>query len=105
MQIFINHLDGSQAAAQLNQNSEINSFLSAYNSVNCRLISQGEHINTTNLLLSLVDNSNVYVTANLNGGKKKKKKKVYTTKKKNKHIHKKPQAPLSVFIPSMVEHF
>jgi hypothetical protein len=62
------------------------------------LICQGEHINTTNLLLSLVDNSNVYVTADLDGGKKKKKKKVYTTKKKNKHIHKKnPGATLSLY--------
>ena len=33
-------------------------------------------------------NSNIYLTADLDGGKKKKKKKVYTTKKKNKHIHK-----------------
>jgi hypothetical protein len=39
--------------------------------------------------LTLNENSNVYVTADLDGGKKKKKKKVYTTKKKNKHIHKK----------------
>jgi len=37
----------------------------------------------------LFENSNVYLTSDLDGGKKKKKKKVYATKKKNKHIHKK----------------
>jgi small subunit ribosomal protein S27Ae len=41
--------------------------------------------------LALFENSNLYVTADLDGGKKKKKKKVYTTKKKNKHIHKRIQ--------------
>jgi small subunit ribosomal protein S27Ae len=49
-------------------------------------------------LLALLENTNVYVTSELNGGKKKKKKKVYTTKKKNKHIHKKtPGATLSLY--------
>ena len=72
--------------------------MSTHNLVNCRLISQGSNINTTLLLLSLSDKSNVYVTADLEGGKKKKKKKVYTTKKKNKHIHKKtPGATLSLY--------
>jgi len=48
--------------------------------------------------LSLIENANVYVTADLDGGKKKKKKKVYTAKKKNKHIHKKtPGAIYSLY--------
>jgi small subunit ribosomal protein S27Ae len=48
--------------------------------------------------LSLNNNSNLFVTADLDGGKKKKKKKVYTTKKKNKHIHKKlPGLTLSLY--------
>jgi hypothetical protein len=38
---------------------------------------------------TLTENSNIFVDADLDGGKKKKKKKVYTTKKKGKHIHKK----------------
>jgi hypothetical protein len=47
---------------------------------------------------SLCENSNVYVTGDLDGGKKKKKKKAYTTKKKNKHIHKKIKLlPLSLY--------
>jgi small subunit ribosomal protein S27Ae len=37
----------------------------------------------------LKEGTNVFVDADLDGGKKKKKKKVYTTKKKGKHIHKK----------------
>jgi small subunit ribosomal protein S27Ae len=45
-------------------------------------------LNQDNLSTVLFENSNVYLTADLDGGKKKKKKKVYTTKKKNKHIHK-----------------
>lgn len=66
--------------------------------VNCRLICQGENITTTEALLALFDNANVYVTADLDGGKKKKKKKAYTTKKKNKHIHKKiPGLTLSLY--------
>jgi len=49
-------------------------------------------------LLALYENANVYVNADLDGGKKKKKKKVYTTKKKNKHIHKKiPGLTLSLY--------
>jgi small subunit ribosomal protein S27Ae len=48
--------------------------------------------------LSLSKNANLFVTADLEGGKKKKKKKVYTTKKKNKHIHKKtPGSTLSLY--------
>jgi small subunit ribosomal protein S27Ae len=43
----------------------------------------------------LSENSNVYITGDLDGGKKKKKKKVYTTKKKNKHIHK--RVKLSIY--------
>lgn len=39
-------------------------------------------------MTELYENANVFLTADLDGGKKKKKKKVYTTKKKNKHIHK-----------------
>ncbi len=33
------------------------------------------------------EESTVYLTVGLDGGKKKKKKKVYTSKKKNKHKH------------------
>lgn len=36
----------------------------------------------------MTNNANVYINADLSGGKRKRKKKVYTTKKKNKHIHK-----------------
>ena len=40
-------------------------------------------------LVNLNQGANLYLNAELEGGKRKKKKKVYTTKKKNKHIHKK----------------
>ncbi|MCL4122683.1 UNVERIFIED_CONTAM: hypothetical protein GTU68_025423, partial [Idotea baltica] len=60
-----------------------------------RLVCQGSVLNS---LDGLFENSNVYVTGDLDGGKKKKKKKVYTTKKKNKHIHKKIKLlPLTLY--------
>jgi len=40
------------------------------------------------LTLIMKEESTVYVTAGLDGGKKKKKKKPHTTPKKNKHKHK-----------------
>lgn len=40
------------------------------------------------LSLIMKDESTVYVTLGLDGGKKKKKKKPHTTPKKNKHKHK-----------------
>jgi len=47
---------------------------------------------------SLINDSNVYVSGDLDGGKKKKKKKAFTTKKKNKHIHKSIKLlPLSLY--------
>ena len=55
----------------------------------CRIVCQGSVLSSAQDLLSLGENANLYVNAELEGGKKKKKKKVYTTKKKNKHIHKK----------------
>jgi hypothetical protein len=53
-----------------------------------RLVCQGSILNGADLMSLLFENANVFVTADLDGGKKKKKKKVYTNKKKNKHIHK-----------------
>jgi small subunit ribosomal protein S27Ae len=85
MQIFINHLDGSQSVAQIGQETTIESLLAGFNASNCRVVYQGACLTT---LDSLSENANLYLTGDLEGGKKKKKKKVYTTKKKNKHIHK-----------------
>jgi hypothetical protein len=59
--------------------------LACFNASGCRVVYQGTCLST---LESLSENANLYLTADLDGGKKKKKKKVYTTKKKNKHIHK-----------------
>lgn len=93
MQIFLHNLDGSQAVLTLNQDTTIESLLAQ--STGSRLVYQGVILRS---LDSLVDNANVYVTGDLDGGKKKKKKKAYTTKKKNKHIHKKIKLlPLSLY--------
>ena len=93
MQIFLHNLDGSQAVLTINQETTLESLLSQ--TAGSRLVHQGIILRS---LDSLVDNSNVYVTGDLDGGKKKKKKKAYTTKKKNKHIHKKIKLlPLSLY--------
>lgn len=85
MQIFLHLLDGSQAVAQITQETTLESLLSGFNASNCRAVYQGSCLTS---LESLSENANLYLTGDLDGGKKKKKKKVYTTKKKNKHIHK-----------------
>ena len=98
MQIFLHQLDGSQTIVDISENTDLNTFVASNNLINCRLVYQGETINTTAQLLSVNNNANLFVTADLDGGKKKKKKKVYTTKKKNKHIHKKvPGATLALY--------
>jgi small subunit ribosomal protein S27Ae len=98
MQIFLHQLDGSQTILEITENTDLNTLIASNNLANCRLIHQGENINTTAQLLTLNNNANLFVTADLDGGKKKKKKKVYTTKKKNKHIHKKsPGATLALY--------
>ena len=98
MQIFLHQLDGSQTILEITENTDLNTLIASNNLINCRLIHQGENINTTAQLLTLNNNANLFVTADLDGGKKKKKKKVYTTKKKNKHIHKKtPGATLALY--------
>ena len=86
MQVFIHQLDGSVATADPAQFNSLEALLANYNAENCRAVCEGSHINS---LDQLVPNSNIYITADLSGGKRKRKKKVYTTKKKNKHIHKK----------------
>jgi len=85
MQIFLHHIDGSQSVVQIEKEATLESLLANFNASSCRAVYQGMHVTS---LLSLEDNANVYLTADLDGGKKKKKKKVFTTKKKNKHIHK-----------------
>lgn len=72
-------------------------FINNNNLQGFRLISQGS-ILTQETFGTLLENANVYLTSDLDGGKKKKKKKVYTTKKKNKHIHKRiPGLTLSLY--------
>lgn len=85
MQIFLHKIDGSQAVVEIDSATTIESLLAQEQCSGSKLICQGIILQN---LLSLGENSNVYVTGDLDGGKKKKKKKVYTTKKKNKHIHK-----------------
>ncbi len=85
MQIFLHQLDGTQTVVDTTQITTLEALLTAVNAPNCRVVYQGSHISS---LLELENNANVYLTADLDGGKKKKKKKVFTTKKKNKHIHK-----------------
>jgi small subunit ribosomal protein S27Ae len=98
MQIFLHQLDGSHTIVDISENTDLNTFIASNNLIKCRLVYQGETINTTAQLLSVNNNANLFVTGDLEGGKKKKKKKVYTSKKKNKHIHKKtPGATLSLY--------
>jgi ubiquitin-small subunit ribosomal protein S27Ae len=86
MQVFIHQLDGSVVTADPAQFDSLEALLLSLNAEECRAVYQGAHLNS---LEELRANANVYLTADLSGGKRKRKKKVYTTKKKNKHIHKK----------------
>ena len=53
------------------------------------LVCEGSMLEDSDFLtLIMKEESTVYVTAGLDGGKKKKKKKPHTTPKKNKHKHK-----------------
>lgn len=85
MQVFLHFLDGSSSLIDINSDATLESLLESLNCGNCRAVYQGAHLTS---LEELTNNANIYLTADLDGGKKKKKKKVYTTKKKNKHIHK-----------------
>jgi small subunit ribosomal protein S27Ae len=86
MRIFLHHLDGTQTVAEITESSTLESLLSLYSASECRAVYQGSNICS---LETLAENANVYLTADLDGGKKKKKKKAFSTKKKGKHIHKK----------------
>jgi small subunit ribosomal protein S27Ae len=85
MQIFVHLLDGSQSVVDVSAFSSLEALLAQMGAADCRAVYQGNHISS---LGDLSNNANVYLTADLDGGKKKKKKKVFTNKKKNKHIHK-----------------
>ncbi len=85
MQVFLHQLDGSVRTVDLSEFDCLESLLSAYEAVDCRVVYQGAHLSS---LDGVECNANLYLTGDLDGGKKKKKKKVYTTKKKGKHIHK-----------------
>jgi hypothetical protein len=85
MRIWLNQIDGT--AAQLTV-LIFQQLLEECGMTEARLVCQGSHVSEANFSELLSDGVNVYLTADLDGGKKKKKKKVYTTKKKNKHIHK-----------------
>ncbi len=98
MQIFLHGLDGSSTVASINLDESLSAFLLSNNLSGFRLVCQGSIITEENFSASLFENSNVYLTSDLDGGKKKKKKKVFTNKKKNKHIHKKlPGLTLSLY--------
>ena len=85
MQVFLHLLDGTSSFIDIQPYTTLEALLESVNCANCRAVYQGTHLTS---LKDLGSNSNIYLTADLDGGKKKKKKKVYTTKKKNKHIHK-----------------
>lgn len=92
MQIFVHLLDGTQQCVSVNDEMTLDQIKElllqkgAIHDLKQNLISSGILMRSSS---SLVDGTNVFVDADLDGGKKKKKKKVYTTKKKGKHIHKK----------------
>ena len=85
MQVFLHLLDGTSSLIDIQPYTTLEALLESVNCANCRAVYQGTHLTS---LKDLGSNSNIYLTADLDGGKKKKKKKVYTTKKKNRHIHK-----------------
>jgi hypothetical protein len=85
MRIWLNQLDGTSQQVSV---SSLQQLLQLCHNEASRLVCQGAHLSESNFSDLLEDGCNVYVNAELEGGKKKKKKKVYTTKKKNKHIHK-----------------
>ena len=85
MQVFVHQLDGSVATTDPAQFDSLQALLASFQAGECRAVYQGANIDA---LDQLVPNANIYITADLSGGKRKRKKKVYTTKKKNKHIHK-----------------
>lgn len=87
MRIWLNQLDGTSLQAIVPNGCTLQQFIAEFNLAQSRLVCQGMNLSESNFSL-LDENSNVYVTGDLDGGKKKKKKKVFTTKKKNKHIHK-----------------
>lgn len=95
MRIWLNQIDGTSQHLDISQACTFDALLQLHNLTQMRLVCQGVHVDAGNFKELLVDNSNVYVTGDLDGGKKKKKKKVYTTKKKNKHIHK--RVKLSIY--------
>jgi hypothetical protein len=95
MRVWLNQIDGTCAQIVISPESSFETLLEECNLSSARLICQGSQIDSSNYLELLCENANVYVTADLDGGKKKKKKKVYTTKKKNKHIHK--RVKLSIY--------
>ena len=98
MQIFLHKLDGTQEVVCLQNGATTGSLLAQEGLEGCRIVCQGSVLSSTHDLLALGEAANLYVNAELDGGKKKKKKKVFTTKKKNKHIHKKIKLlPLSLY--------
>ena len=92
MQIFVHLLDGSQQSVAINSDMSLEQIkelllqTGAICNLEQNLISSGIILHSSS---TLAEGSNIFVDADLDGGKKKKKKKVYTTKKKGKHIHKK----------------
>lgn len=92
MQIFVHLLDGTQQCVSLGDDMSLEQLKElllqrgAISSLEQNLIAQGLILTRSS---TLAEGTNVFVDADLDGGKKKKKKKVYTTKKKGKHIHKK----------------
>ena len=92
MRIWLNQIDGTCSQVTV---SSFEQLVEECNIAETRLVCQGSHLNEVNFFELLSEGANVYVTADLDGGKKKKKKKVYTTKKKNKHIHK--RVKLSIY--------
>ena len=95
MRIWLNQIDGTSQQVDITSDCTFDALLQLHNLTEARLVCQGTHVDASNFKELLVDNTNVYVTGDLDGGKKKKKKKVYTTKKKNKHIHK--RVKLSIY--------
>lgn len=93
MQIFLHNLDGTQQVLFITESTTIQDLLNLCPA--SRFVYQGAILKS---LDALTENSNIYATGDLDGGKKKKKKKAFTTKKKNKHIHKKIKLlPLSLY--------
>ena len=73
MRIWLNQIDGSSQHLDISKGCTLDSLLELHNLTGVRLVCQGVNVDSSNFNELLVENTNVYLTGDLDGGKKKKK--------------------------------